>query len=58
MMHGTHNVKLIVQWSHTECGVSGCDREAWPTGGCRAMEKICLLIISHISNKLNEQCAQ
>jgi len=37
--------RSLVQWSHTECGVSECDREAsilrrpWPTGGCYAMVK-------------------
>jgi hypothetical protein len=38
--------RSLIQRSPTECGVSVRDREAsemrrpWPTGGCRAMEKI------------------
>jgi hypothetical protein len=42
---------LFVQRSHTECGVSECDREAWtmgrpwPNGGFRAMKRKTLTIV-------------
>ena len=51
----SETVRLLVQWSPTECGVSECDpdtsavRRPWATVGCRAMRKKKLNFLQSVS---------